>query len=90
MLLQQVRQLLLVEADNHLVPDGNNWHEILPRNPYHLIGFVTIVAYVVICVRDAVLHKKPLGLFTGGSGGQGVDGYLLFCQNRVTRKLDRW
>ena len=90
MLLQQVRQLLLVEAGNHLVPDANNRHEILTRNPHHLIGFVPVVGYIVFWQGDAVLRKKPLGLFAGGSGGQGVDGYLLIRQYRATLKLDRW
>jgi len=74
--MQQLHQLSLIKTRYHLTANGKHRHEILPGNSHHLICPLPIVSNVIFYIRDAVLCKKPLGLFAGGSGGQGIDCYL--------------
>jgi hypothetical protein len=70
-----LQQLWLVEADDRLTIDCNNWYALLSRRLDHLHRRLPVSSDVFLDKLYPLPRKKLFRLIAVWSGGSGVDNY---------------
>jgi len=73
--VEHLLQPAAVEADHHLVTDGDDRNSAPFGNSHHLLECLRVLADVILSECDALLRKKLLRLMAIGSSGRGVNLY---------------